>query len=90
MKPDKLQQFVKLHHSLHAERTSLHQRLDQINSALGNIQLPSLSVVDGATSSRKERAGTARRRMSAAARARIAAAARKRWAKAKRAGRNRL
>lgn len=89
MKSDSLREFLKLRNSLHAERDSIQQRLNQINVALGSIQAPSLSLIDGATSSRKERQ-TGRRRMSAAAKARIAAAARKRWAKAKAAGRNRL
>ena len=90
MKSDTLREFLRLRNSLHAERDSIRQRLNEINNALGSIQSPSLSLIDGATSSRKEGASSGRRQMSAAAKARIAAAAGKRWAKAKAAGRNRL
>jgi hypothetical protein len=81
-----LQQFVRLHRELTAERGTLEARLRMINEALGEMPLPSLSAVGGASGQSISPAGTTqrgRRTMSAAARARIAAAQRARWAKQK-------
>ena len=98
MKPDSLKEYIKLRNDLTTERGRIQERLAQINEALGDIQPPALSVVDGATSTRRELAGSARggkrrkgrKQMSPEARARLAESARKRWAKAKAAGQTSL
>ena len=49
MRSNNLQQFVKLRRELTEERATLQSRLQQINEALGEMPLPSLSPIQGAT-----------------------------------------
>jgi hypothetical protein len=85
MRTSSLSQFVKLHRQLTEERGTLESRLREIDEALGERPLPSLSLVQGTTDqaetelTRPGRRG--KRRMSPEGRARIAAAQRARWAK---------
>jgi hypothetical protein len=85
MRNNSLSQFLKLRRQLTEERGTLESRLRQLNEALGEMPLPSLSLVQGATDqeetelTRPGRRG--KRRMSPEGRARIAAAQRARWAK---------
>lgn len=51
MRNDSLQQFVKLRQQLTQECGQLEQRLRQISDALGEMPLPSVSAMQGATSS---------------------------------------
>ena len=104
MRNDNLKLYVRLRRELTAEKEAIESKLKQINEALGEVPLPSLSAVQGGTGHTDREApvlrGVAghqgngrrggRRRMSAAGKARLAEAARKRWAAAKRAGRSRL
>ena len=48
MRNDSLQQFVKIRKNLNDERGRLELRLRQINEALGEMPLPSLSPIQGA------------------------------------------
>jgi hypothetical protein len=87
MRTVRIDQFVKLRQQLSAERETLQARLRDINEAFGEMPLPSLAPIEGASGvtadgSRQGRRG--RRRMSPEARARIAAAQRARWAKLRR------
>jgi hypothetical protein len=52
MRSDSLQQFVRLREQLTQERGQLEQRLRQISEALGEMPLPSLSPIQGATGQR--------------------------------------
>lgn len=49
MRNDSLQQFVRIRQELNEERGRLEMRLSQINEALGEMPLPSLSPIQGAT-----------------------------------------
>src|SRR5688572_14455691 len=49
MRNDSLKQFVKLRQDLSQERGRLEERLRQISEALGEMPLPSLSPIQGAT-----------------------------------------
>lgn len=95
MKTDSLREYVSIRNSLLKERQQIQERIRALDEALGALPVPSMSAVDGATTSEKETAPARRprkgkRRMSPEARQRIAAAARARWANAKKSGRNRL
>ena len=84
MRTTSLQQFIRLRRDLTAERETLQVRLQAINEAMGEMPLPSLAPIQGATSqsaSGATRGRRGRRTMSPEARARIAAAQRARWAK---------
>lgn len=90
MKNDSLRNFVKLRHQLATERETLGARLREINEALGELPLPSLSAISGTpggmATERVVSRRVGRRTMSAAARARIAAAQRARWAASRQSG----
>ena len=58
MRNDSLQQFVKIRKELNDERGRLALRLRQINEALGEIPLPSLSPIQGASGQRQGRRGS--------------------------------
>ena len=95
MKTDSLREYVSIRNSLLKERQQIQERIRALDEALGALPAPSMSAVDGATTSEKEtstarRPRKGKRRMSPEARERIAAAARARWANAKKSGRNRL
>jgi hypothetical protein len=79
MRIDSLQQFVKLRRQLTEEKSSIEAQLREINKALGEAPLPSLSAIEGAGQSAPT-AKSGKRTMSPEARARIAAAQRARWA----------
>ena len=81
MKTTNLAQFVRLRDHLSKEQKSIETRLQQINEALGNLPLPSVSPSEETTGQIHGRRGG--NRMSAAGRARIAAAQRARWAQLK-------
>src|SRR5687768_6425913 len=49
MRKDSLQQFVRIRKNLNDERGRLEMRLRQISEALGEMPLPSLSPIQGAT-----------------------------------------
>ena len=49
MRKDSLQQFVRIRQQLSEERGRLEMRLREINEALGEMPLPSLSPIQGAT-----------------------------------------
>ena len=49
MRSTSIQQFIKLRRNLTEERSTLEDRLRQINEALGEMPLPSLSPIQGAT-----------------------------------------
>jgi hypothetical protein len=51
MRNNSLQQFVRLRQQLTQERGQLEQRLRQISEALGEMPLPSVSAIQGATPS---------------------------------------
>ena len=61
MRNDSLQQFVRLRRELTAERGTLETRLRQINEALGEMPLPSLSPIQGATGASTGSIGRGRR-----------------------------
>ena len=95
MKTDSLREYVSIRNSLLQEKQQIQERLRALDEALGALPTPSMSVIDGATSTNKElrprgKQRKKKRQMSAEARERIAAAARARWATAKKAGRKRL
>ena len=95
MKTDSLREYVSIRSSLLNEKQQIQARLRALDEALGSLPTPSMSVIDGATTTKKELRprGNQRkpnRQMSPEARERIAAAARARWAAAKKAGRTRL
>src|SRR5688572_17229191 len=62
MRNNSLQQFVRLRQELTQERGRMEERLRQINEALGEIPLPSLSPIQGATGQSTGRIGRQRRR----------------------------
>lgn len=90
MRNDSLRNFIKLRHQLATERETLGARLREINEALGELPLPSLSAISGTPEEMTTEQGVSRRggkrTMSAAARARIAAAQRARWAASRQSG----
>ena len=95
MKTDSLREYVSIRNSLLNEKQQIQARLRALDEALGSLPTPSMSIIDGATTTKKElrpRGSQLKpnRQMSPEARERIAAAARARWAAAKKAGRKRL
>jgi hypothetical protein len=61
MRNDSLQQFVRIRKELNDERGRLEMRLRQINEALGEMPLPSLSPIQGATGQSTGARGQVRR-----------------------------
>lgn len=53
-KPDRVREYVSVRQSLAQERVRIQERLKELNTALDAVPLPSLSPIDGATTSAKE------------------------------------